>query len=201
MSTAIAAPSLPPPGPPGFYRLTVYQYEQMEEAGILTEDDQVELLNGVLVRKMAKAESHTASCTDARDALLKLIGMGWYLRIEAPIRIPDYDEPEPDLAVVRGKSRDDVALKRPPLPEDVTLVIEVAESSLQRDRTDKLRGYAKGGIPVYWIINLVDRQVEVYTQPQGTSYLACQVFKPDQSVSVLIGGSPVGEIAVADLLP
>ena len=80
MSSAIAVPSLPPPpGPPGFYRLTVYQYEQMAGLGILTEDDKVELLGEALVGKMTKAESHTASCTDTRDALLKLICMGWYL--------------------------------------------------------------------------------------------------------------------------
>ncbi|MGC8643971.1 MAG: Uma2 family endonuclease [Isosphaeraceae bacterium] len=200
MSTAVTGLSLPP-RPPGDYRLTVYQYEQMAEAGILTEDDNVELLNGLLVRKMAKAESHTASCTDTRDALLKLIRVGWYLRVEAPIRIPDCDEPEPDLAVVRGKSRDYVALKRLPLPAEVTLAIEVAESSLQRDRTDKLRDYAQGGIPVYWIINLVDRQVEVYTQPEGGHYLVAQVFKTDQSLTVVIGGAAVGEIPVADIVP
>ena len=88
-----------------------------------------------------------------------------------------------------------------PLPQEVTLVIEVAEYSLQRDRTDKLKAYAQGGIPVYWIINLVDRQIEVYMRPEGSVYLSCQVLKPDQSVPVLIDGVPVGEILVANLLP
>lgn len=198
MSSALTAPSL---DPPGFYRLTVYQYERMTEAEVLTEDDDVELLGGILVRKTTKAESQTASCTDTRDALLKLIPLGWYLRIKAPIRIPDYDEPEPDLAIVRGKSRDYVALKRPPLPEEIALVIEVAESSLQRERTEKLSAYARGEIPMYWIINLVDRQIEVHTQPKGSGYFARQVFRTSESVPVLIDGATVGEIPVADLLP
>jgi Uma2 family endonuclease len=191
----------PPSSPLEPYRLTVQQYERMGEAGVLAEDDRVELLDGLLVRKMTKGEPHTASCIDSRDALIPLIPGGWHLRTEAAVRIPLFDEPEPDLAIVRGRNRDYVRLGRPPEPPEITLVIEVAESSLQRDRTDKLRAYASGGIPTYWIINLIDRQVEVYTQPAGASYGDCQVFGPGQDLPVLVGGVVIGQVAVADLLP
>jgi Uma2 family endonuclease len=194
---------LPPP-PSEFldpFRLTVDQYERMGETGILTEDDKVELLNGLLVRKMTKGEPHSAACTETRHAIEKLIPPGWYLRIESPVRIPMFDEPEPDLAIVRGSARHYARLKRPPEPAEVTLVIEVADSSLQRDRTDKLTAYAQGGIPTYWIINLVDGQVEVYTRPEGSRYDHCEVLGPGQDVAVLVDGVVVGQIAVADLLP
>jgi Uma2 family endonuclease len=206
MSTAVTAVSLPPgppgpPAPPGLYRLRVEQYERMGEAGILTEDEKVELLSGLLVRKMTKNEPHSAACTETRMAIEKMIPSGWYLRTDAPVRIPNFDEPEPDLAIVRGSSRQYVRLNRPPEPSEVTLVIEVADSRLASDRTEKLRAYAHGGIPTYWIINLVDGRLEVYTQPEGSRYGVCQVLGPGQNVAVLIDGAVVGEIPVADLLP
>ena len=114
----------------GLFQFTVDRYEQMSEVGILTEDDRVELLNGLVVAKMTKGQPHTAALIDTRDSLLPIIPPGWHLQTEAAIRIPDFDEPEPDLAVVRGKARDYVALNRPPEGSDVTLVIEIAETSL-----------------------------------------------------------------------
>jgi Uma2 family endonuclease len=137
----------------------------------------------------------------SRDALLRLIPAGWHLQTEAAIRIPDWDEPEPDLAVVRGKSRDYVVLKRPPEPAEVSLVIEIAESTLSKDRGEKQAAYASARVPVYWIINLVDQQVEVYTDPQGDTYRSRQDFKPGQDLTVLIDPVVVGQIAVADVLP
>jgi Uma2 family endonuclease len=144
----------------GLFQFTVERYERMAKAGILTEDDRVELLNGLVVTKMTKGQPHTAALIDTRDTLLPLIPPGWHLQTEAPVRIPNFDEPEPDLAVVQGKARDYVALNRPPDASEVTLVIEIAESSLARDRTDKWAAYASGGIPVYWIVNLIDEQIQ-----------------------------------------
>ena len=117
------------------------------------------------------------------------------------MRIPDFDEPEPDLAIVRGSKGEYFRLKRPPEPSEVALVIEVAESSLQRDRTEKLRAYAHGRIATYWIVNLLEGQVEVYTQPEADRYVAVQPFKPGQAVPVVIDGQEIGRVAVADLLP
>jgi Uma2 family endonuclease len=105
------------------------------------------------------------------------------------------------LAVVRGKNRDYVRLGRPPEPADVCLVIEVSDSSLSRDRAQKYRAYANGAIPVYWIVNLVDRKVEVYTQPSAGGYQSRHEFGPAQHVPVMIDGANVGQIAVDDIVP
>jgi Uma2 family endonuclease len=112
-------------------------------------------------------------------------------------------EPEPDVAVIRGLREDYVA--RHPGPEDVGLLVEVAEASLDRDRGWKKRIYAAAEIPVYWIVNLVDREIEVFTRPSGPSdqpdYGTRQVFLPGDQVPVVLDGNEVGWIAARDLLP
>ena len=117
------------------------------------------------------------------------------------MRIPDFDEPEPDLAVARGQP-DDYATRHPG-PDDIALLIEVADASLRRDRGEKLGSYGRGGIPHYWIINLVDRVVECYSKPNrgGIGYGSRQIFGPGESVPVVLLDGEVGQIAVADLLP
>jgi Uma2 family endonuclease len=185
----------------GLYQFTVERYERMAAAGVLTEDDRVELLSGLVVTKMTKGQPHTAAIIDMRDALLPLIPSGWHVQTEAPVRTSTFDEPEPDIAIVRGKARDYGALNRPPDASEITLVIEIADSNLARDRTDKLAAYSSGGIPVYWIVNLIDDQIEVYTDPSLVGYQRRDDFKTGQNVPVLVNGGEQGRIAVADLLP
>ncbi len=201
--TALPLPLQPAPLPPqsGLYRFSVEQYERMGAVGILTEEDKVELVDGFLVSKLTKNEPHSFACTVAREALSRIILAGWYLRVEQPVRIPEYDEPEPDLAVVRGSPRDHLRLGRCPEPGEVALVIEVSDASLARDRSEKLRAYARGGIPTYWIVNLVDRQVEVFAQPEGLKYSLARVLRAGQTLALIVDGTQVGEIAVAELLP
>ena len=114
------------------------------------------------------------------------------------MRIPDFDEPEPDVVVVRGLRED--YRNRIPGPNDVALLVEVLEATLEQDRGKKLTAYARGSIPLYWIVNLVDRQVEVYSDPSPAGYRSIQVFKPGQDVPVAIDCDDVGRIAVADIL-
>ncbi len=99
---------------------------------------------------------------------------GWDLREEKPVRIPDFDEPEPDLAVVSG-TRDDYADHHPG-PGDIGLLVEVAESSLAWDRGAKLAAFARAGVSVYWIVNLIDRQVEVTLIPSQAATIATAAF-------------------------
>jgi Uma2 family endonuclease len=184
----------------GLFQFTVDRYERMAEAGILTDDDRVELINGHVVAKMTKGQPHTASLIETRDSLLPIIPPGWHLQTEAAIRIPDFDEPEPDLAVVRGKPRDYVALNRPPEASEVSLVVEIAESSLLRDRTEKCAAYALGRIPVYWLVNLVDERVEVFTDPGPAGYRSRREYVRGEIIPVLVNGTEVGRVAVADVL-
>ena len=166
--------SWPLPAPEEVFRITVDRYDRMVESGLLGEDDPVELLSGVIVWKMPKNPKHSTVCGGASAIIEGLIPAGWHVRKEEPVRIPDYDEPEPDLTVVRGD--DDLYENRHPGPSDVGLIIEVAESSLARDRGLKREIYARAGIPAYWIINLVDRQLESYSDPAGGAYPAPKVL-------------------------
>jgi Uma2 family endonuclease len=187
---ATAPPTQPPPSTAmELYRFNVDEYERM-----VLDDNRVELINGYVVKKVPKNPKHSWSTQAALRALVGLIQPGWTWRLEQPVRIPDFDEPEPDVAIVRGS--DDDYEQRHPVPDDVGLLVEVSESTLDRDRHEKLPAYAKGKIPVYWIVNLADRQVEVYTNPGPDGYGSSQIFTPGQSVPVVIDGRQIGQIAV-----
>ena len=122
-----------------------------------------------------------------------------YIRVAKPIRLPtESSEPEPDRCVVRGGIRDYSA--RHPGPADLALVVEVADSSLEDDRM-QADIYGRAGIPVYWIFNLIDRQVEVYSKPGPAGYQSLEVYVPPHVLTVLINGVEVGEIRVAEILP
>src|SRR5437762_6857026 len=135
-STVLAPPPL---ASPAVYRISVEEYERM--AGVLN-DDRVELIDGYLVRKLGKNPPHSWATRELLDRLAPLLPPGWMWRQEQPVRIPDYDEPEPDLAIVRGTNAD--YKHRTPEPADVALLIEVSESTDDRDRGEKWTAYAKG---------------------------------------------------------
>jgi Uma2 family endonuclease len=191
-------------GPPSgwFYRLTVDQYRAMARSGILTPDDRVELLEGWLVAKMTKLRSHVVSTMRTFSAITALIPAGWFVAKEDPV-LAFESEPEPDISIVRGDIGD--YLERTPGPLQVALVVEVADSSLQNDRSMKKRLYARSGFPIYWLINLVDHRIEVYTEPTGPveepEYLHRQDFGPDEMIPLVIEGREVGRLAARDLLP
>ncbi len=180
------------------YRMTVEQYERLVETGVLG-DQPVELISGLLVRKMGKKPPHVISCEAIREELLPLLPRGWRLTIEAPIRIPEFDEPEPDLAIIRG-TREEYE-ERHPGPADVGLLIEVADTTLDRDRGEKESAYARGEVPAYWIVNLVDHQLEVCTEPSPTGYRDRRILRPGEQVSLHLDGNEVGRIAVSAMLP
>ena len=183
-----------PSASPAVYRFTVDEYERM-----VLDDPRVELIDGYVVRKMGKNPPHSWATKAVLKALVALLPPGWTWRLEQPVRIPEYDEPEPDAAIVRGS--DDDYKHRTPGPADIGLLVEVSETTLDRDRGKKLLAYAQGGIPVYWIVNLVDRQVEVYTGPGPGGYRSRVDFPPGRQIPVVIDGRPLGQVAVDDILP
>ena len=163
MSTITRQPRSPAADwvPSPLARLTVEQYEAMVASGVFTKHDRFVLINGYLVAKVTKNPPHALATDSVRNSLEGLISSGWWIRSEAPVRIPEHNEPEPDVSMARGP-RNRYA-KRHPGPADLALVVEVAESSVSEDR--KLaRVYGPAGIPVYWIVNLKAKQVEIMYQ-------------------------------------
>jgi Uma2 family endonuclease len=206
-STRATAPPtvlpIAPAVPSEIYRFSIEQYEAMGDAEILTEDDNVELVEGVVYRKPMKKGPHSVACRRAAKSLDRVIPTDvYFVTREDPVAIPGRDSmPEPDISVVRGDSDDYVETQ--PKAADVPAVVEVASNRarLARDRGDKLTAYAAGRIPIYWIINLLDRQVEVYTRPAKNAYRSQKIFVSGQQVPVVIDGQELASIAVDDLLP
>jgi Uma2 family endonuclease len=181
---------------------SVARYQRMIEAGILTAEDKVELLENYVVLKMPKNPPHDGTLDLIAAALRGLVPDGWLLRVQQTVVLAD-SQPEPDVALVRGTPRSYLA--RHPTAADVGVLIEVADSSLLRDQRDKARIYARAAISVYWIVNLVDRRVEVYTQPSGPTavpaYGAAQMYQAGHAVPLTLDGTAVGSVPMADLLP
>jgi Uma2 family endonuclease len=186
----------------GFRRFTVPEYHNLIRIGVLTEDDNLELIEGYLVHKMSRNPPHDGTILRLNNRLVRLLPGGWQVRIQSAITLTD-SEPEPDAAVVRGDERSFDS--NHPVASDIAVVIEVADSTLPGDRTDKGRVYARAGIREYWIVNLVDYRVEVYTLPSGPGvtpgYASRQDYSAGGAVSLVLDGQTVGNLPVADLLP
>jgi Uma2 family endonuclease len=195
ISASLVVPDSP------IWRLSIAQYHQMVQSGILTDDDPVELLEGWLVTKVPKNPPHRLARQLMREALADLVPAGWYVDAQEPITTTD-SEPEPDVVIVRGDRRD--YRNRHPGPEDVALVVEVSDTTLQRDRTTKQRLYAAAGIATYWIVNLVDGQIEVYTEPGGPAdiphYARRDDYQREATLTLTLDGQAVGALAVAAVI-
>jgi Uma2 family endonuclease len=184
------------------HRWSVARYQRMIETGILNGDDKVELLENYVVLKMPRNPLHDSTIQRMLRPILREIPPAWDIRIQSAITLLD-SQPEPDIAIIRGSATD--YQHRHPEPADIGLLIEVADSSLLRDQRDKTRIYARAGVVCYWIINLVDQRIEVYTQPSGPTavpaYNAFQTFQPGDNIPLILDSITVGTVPVADLLP
>ena len=183
-------------------RFTVDEYHRMIADGYFARDERIELLEGLIVQKMPRDPVHDAAVELALQLLQAHMPQGWRVGPQCAISTID-SEPEPDLAVVRGQPRD--YLSHHPGPRDIAVLVEVSNTSLAEDRAIKARLYARAAIQSYWIVNLVDRRIEVYTDPTGPDaaplYRRRQDFGPGQSVPLSVGGMDAGEIPVDGLLP
>lgn len=155
-------------------RFTLAEYHRLIKLGFLTEDDRVELIRGELVQMAAKVTSHSVCNTKLVRELDRLVGDRAVVRGQEPIILPADSEPEPDVVIAQGQPDD--YLSNHPYPQDILLVIEVSDSTLEYDQTAKLFLYAEDQIQDYWIVNLVAHQLERYSQPyqdtQGTLAIA-----------------------------
>ena len=162
---------------------TVNEYHQMLEAGIFSSDSCVELLDGQIIEMVPQDPPHASTIDEGSDYLKALFAGLAKVRVQLPITITPDSEPEPDFAVVRidpNRYRD-----RHPYPDDIFLIIEVSASTLTYDRTQKAKTYAKADIPEYWILNLKQRTVIVFRQPQNGRYQSEQVLSLPSRISCL----------------
>ncbi|MGG6295446.1 Uma2 family endonuclease [Leptolyngbya sp. AN02str] len=176
-------------------RWTVDEYHRMIAAGILTPRDRVELLDGHIIEMVPQEPPHASTTSSVgNDFVLLFAGKAW-VRQQLPITITPNSEPEPDIAVV--KLNDRRYRDRHPVSEEVYLLIEVADSSLTYDRDRKAQVYAKANIPEYWVIDVNQRQVLVFREPQEDTYQVKQVLEMTDSIAPV--AFPEITITLADL--
>ncbi|MBV6625635.1 MAG: Uma2 family endonuclease [Rivularia sp. (in: Bacteria)] len=168
-------------------RFTIDEYHRLIELDFFAEGDRIELIRGELIQMAAKGTFHSVCSSILCRQLDRLLGDKAVIRGQDPITLLNNSEPEPDVVIARGKDEDYLA--HHPYVENILLVIEISDSTLEYDQTTKLTLYAETGIIYYWIINLQVRQLECYSQPyqdnQGEfNYLNKQIFLPNNSVSI-----------------
>ncbi len=182
-------------------RWTRAEYAKLISTGLLGPGDKIELLGGQLCVSEPQNSPHARAISLGLETIQRALAPGWHVRVQLPIALDDESEPEPDLAVISGGPRD--YTDHPSRP---SLVVEVADSSLALDREHKGSLYARARLPEYWIVNLVDRVLEVYREPApdaaalfGWTYRVALTLGPDKYVTPL--AVPSARILVADFLP
>jgi Putative restriction endonuclease len=182
-------------------QFTVAQYQRMITLGIVPEDTPAELLDGLIVTKMSRNAPHDSAVYCTHMALIRLLPPTWICRGQSGVTTDD-SQPEPDLAVVQGPPTR--YRNHHPTAQETALVIEASDSTLDRDRGFKGPLYARSGIPIYWILNIPDDWIEVYTEPATTDgeplYQQRQVYRQGESVPVIVAGSEIAMIPVQELL-
>jgi len=178
------------------------EYDKLIETGFFQSGDPVELVGGQLIVAEPQGSRHFAAIQAVEEALRMAFGPGWQVRGQGPLAVDEESEPEPDVAVVPGSFRDYVGGH----PSRPALVVEVSESSLALDRKHKGSLYARAGFGDYWIVNLIDRVLEVYREPGpdqaaplGSRYWSVTVLGQEATVSPL--ALPGSHIRVFDLFP
>lgn len=184
---------MPTTAAPTTRRWTREEYHALADAGFLGEDDPVELIEGEIIQMSPQNTPHAVAVRLVHEVLRRVFPEDRYLvHDQLPLALGPHSEPEPDVSVIEGHPRDFLDDH----PSSAVLAVEVAEASLQFDRTRKRTLYARHDLPEYWIVNLVDRQLEVHRGSAGESYTETRVRASDEAVSLRDRS-----IAVADLLP
>jgi Uma2 family endonuclease len=183
-------------------RWTREEYDRVIEAGVLTPEDHVELIDGEILAITPQGSAHATAVSLAQEALRSAVGEHGYVRARLPLALGSESEPEPDVAVVAGSARD----YRDAHPGSAMLVAEIADATLAHDRDVKKSLYARARIPEYWIVNLIERHVEICREPLpmpgarfGWGYRTVERRGPGDSI--LPASLPGVSIAIADLLP
>jgi Uma2 family endonuclease len=178
------------------YRFTTADYHRMAEAGILHEDSPVELIEGEIIQMSPIGDKHASGVDRAAELFFDKLRHRAIVRVQNPIHLSEYAEPQPDLALLHRRS--DYYAAGHPGPGDVLLVVEVADSSIDYDRQTKAPLYARHGIPELWILDLTRDHLAVYREPSRDGYATTRVFRRGESISPL--AFPDVQIAVDDIL-
>jgi len=185
------------------YAITVEMFDKMIAAGVFPPNNRIFLWNGRLVEKMTKNPPHVFAQNRLNKFFQALALKDWFVEQDQPVTLGDKSVPEPDLKVVRGS--DEEFRNKRPKASDVSLAIEVSDSSLPIDTQSVLRKYAREKIPVYWIVNIPDSRIEVYSDPTGPdrhpAYRVRRDYSLGEEVPVVLDGREVGKIAVKDVMP
>ena len=166
---------------PSRHRFTVAEYYAMADAGILTRDDRVELLDGDIINMPPIGDWHQASVNYYTNILPQLLQGRAVVTIQGPTRLSDVSEPQPDVMLL--KWREDYYQGGHPKPSDVLLIIEVSDTSLDYDRGRKLSAYARAGIPEVWVVSREDRRIESYTEPSEGKYSSVKHAGPTNTIA------------------
>lgn len=177
------------------HRWTRKEYERMIEAGVLSPQARLELVDGDILEMTPQKSPHATGSELVAEVLRQCFQRGYHVRSQKPLAIDGRSEPEPDVTVVKGDIRD----YRDHHPQSAVLLVEVSDSTLPFDRRNKAALYARNHIPEYWILNLRERTLEVHRKPSGGTYGEHIVLAPDQDISPL--AAPRTRIQVVDLLP
>jgi len=159
---------------------SVDEYYRMAKAGILWEDEHVELIGGEIIQMPPIGSSHASHVDRLTRVFTRTFAETVIVRVQNPVHIDDRSEPEPDITLL--KLRPDFYAESHPIPEEVLLLVEVADTSLEYDREIKLPLYAKRGIKEVWIVNLRGNCLEVYTEPDGEGYEVCRTFRKGKTI-------------------
>lgn len=157
--------------------ITADEYERMGESGIFPQDARLELIEGGIFELSPIGSAHAACVNFLGGLLNRLFGGVLIVSVQNPVRLNDFSEPQPDVALLRR--RDDFYRGAHPTSEDVLLVVEVADTTVATDRSFKLPLYARAGISEFWLVNIPEGQLEIYSEPSGDSYLRSEVFERD----------------------
>ncbi|WGV24634.1 Uma2 family endonuclease [Halotia branconii] len=163
-------------------KFTVEQYQKMIESGILTEDDRVELIRGEIIEMSPIGTKHAACVNRMINLLVQLLGKRVIVAAQNPVALNDNSQPQPDVALL--KPRDDFYATAHPQPQDIFLLIEVADSTIEYDREEKIPLYAQANIIEVWLVDINEEIVEVYQQPTAAGYQLMQKFASSQTLSL-----------------
>ena len=178
-------------------QFTVDEYRRMGEVGVFQPDERTELIYGGVYEMSPKGKKHVVSTSRAVKCFIKRLGEQVIVRVQDPIKLGEHSEPEPDIALLAPDEQE--YLERDPTPQEILYVLEIADTTLAKDRTVKAQLYAQAGIPQYGILNLNSRELEDYREPDADGYRTKHTYRADESFALV--AFPEVRINVGELLP